>query len=422
MEDATPIRPDTLDLNGLVAQIDSYKTLGAGMPKETRIGLFRSLLGLTDGQDLTDALLNRFGDLEDETEQERLSLVNFVLNFAAGRLVTQNFTPSDLKDDLKSIDFENPLFKQDALGNWHDFSGPKSGVRIPGSDLTALIEGDLKKFKYCNVSTFDYSFESESLTDPDVYDDFELLIELGLLPNSIEMTDYAYFVWNAYMYPEFLLLAYANPGNVFNKQIAYEHETQWSSSYDMCSEILNRIPTGLGEILWYRPRILLLLSSAKISQHFDEFMDHWINLFPVLDSSHLSKNESLREEVIRSYLADAQSGESAQLDQYLDDDVDFTKFFTIAASCLYTNNSKLLDDLSKIDDETTQVCLMLNPNSKLSVDGYNLIEEFSEKFDPSMVGRGFNGPVEFIEEIARIATMCRDFEFVARLKAMKYWD
>ena len=124
MDDATFIRPDTPDLSGLVAQIDSYKTLGAGMPKENRIWLFRSLLGLTDGQDLMDALLNRFGDLEDETEQERLSLVNFVLNFAAGRLVTQNFTPSDLKDDLKSIDFENPLFKQDALGNWHDFSGP----------------------------------------------------------------------------------------------------------------------------------------------------------------------------------------------------------------------------------------------------------------------------------------------------------
>jgi hypothetical protein len=31
-------------------------------------------------------------------------------------------------------------------------------------------------------------------------------------------------------------------------------------------------------------------------------------------------------------------------------------------------------------------------------------------------------PSEFIEEISQIASACRDLEFVARLKSLKYWD
>jgi hypothetical protein len=226
------------------------------------------------------------------------------------------------------------------------------------------------------------------------------------------------------VYPEFLLLAYANPANVFNSPITYELETLWSTHYDRCDVLLRSIPTGLEEILWFRPRILLLLASEKLAQHLNDWGEYWINLFPVLECSHLSNNESRREEVLRDYIAEVENGQSARLDQRLDGiendtEVEFTKFLTIASSCLYTKNSQLLDELSKIDDETTQVCVMLNPRSKLSADGYNLIEEFSEKFDPGAINIG---TVEFIKEISRIASACRDFEFVERLKSLKYWD
>jgi hypothetical protein len=168
----------------------------------------------------------------------------------------------------------------------------------------------------------------------------------------------------------------------------------------------------------------LFLSSIKIAKHFDEWEDHWINLFPVLECSQISNDELKREEVLRDYITEVENGQSARLDQRLDDidngtEVEFTKFLTIASSCLYTNNSQLLDELSKIDDETTRVCVMLNPQSKLSADGFNLIEEFSEKFDPAAIRMG---PAEFIKEISRIASACRDFEFVERLKSLKYWD
>lgn len=412
-------------MKDLLIQIDTYRSLGAAMPKESRIELFKSLFGLSEDQVLIKALLEHVADSpDDETEEERLSLIRFVLNFVAGTLFLQNRTPADLKEDLKRIDFDNPLLMQDAKGNWNDFSGPTSGIQISGSDLGAMIESDLKSYKYCNVSSFDGAFESDAMSDPDVYDDFVELCELGHLPKLEDIfTDYAYFVWSAYMYPEFLLLAFANPGNVFNAPITYELETRWSSAYDWPTRML-MIPSGLEEILWFRPRILLLLSSIKIAKHFDEWEDHWINLFPVLDCSQLSNDESRREEVLRDYIAEVENGQSARLDQRLDEiengtEVEFTKFLTIASSCLHTNNSQLLDELSKIDDETTQVCVMLNPQSKLPADGYNLIEEFSEKFDPAAIQIG---PTEFIEEISRIASACRDFEFVARLKAMKYWD
>ena len=412
-------------MNDFLNQIDTYRSLGAAMPKESRIELFRALFGLTEDQVLVKALLKHVADsLDDESEEERLCLIRFVLNFVAGTLFTQNLTPADLKEDLKRIDFDNPLLMQDAQGNWNDFSGTTSGIQISGSDLGVLIESDLKSYMYCNVSSLDEFVEEEALRDPDVFDDFELLFELGLFPKSIDMTDYAYFVRSAYVYPEFLLLAYANPANVFNSPITYELETLWSTHYDRCDVLLRSIPTGLEEILWFRPRILLLLASEKLAQHLNDWGEYWINLFPVLECSHLSNNESRREEVLRDYIAEVENGQSARLDQRLDGiendtEVEFTKFLTIASSCLYTKNSQLLDELSKIDDETTQVCVMLNPRSKLSADGYNLIEEFSEKFDPGAINIG---TVEFVQEISRIASACRDFEFVARLKSLKYWE
>jgi hypothetical protein len=412
-------------MKDLLIQIDSYRSLGVAMPKDSRMELFRSLFELADDKSLIHALLNHFSyNPDNETEWERLCLIRFVLNFVAGTLFWQNRTPADLKEDLKRIDFDNPLLMQDAQGNWNDFSGPTSGIQISGSDLGALIESDLKSYKFCNVSSFDGAFTNDAMRDPDVYDDFAKLCELGLLPEVYDtLTDYAYFVWSAYMYPEFLLLSYANPGNVFNGPITYEFETQWCSAYDWSTKIL-LIPSGLEEILWFRPRILLLLSSIKIAKHFRENVDHFVNLFPVLECSQLSHNESRREEVLGEYIAEVEVGQSARLDQCLDGiengtEVEFTKFLTIASSCLYTNNSQLLDELSKIDDETTRVCVMLNPRSKLSADGYNLIEEFSEKFDPDAI---MKGTVEFIEEISQIASACRDFEFVARLESLKYWD
>jgi hypothetical protein len=411
-----------------IAQITSYVNLGAAMPKESRIELFRALFGLTEDQGLIKVLLEHVADSsDDESEEERLCLIRFVLNFVAGTLFTQNLTPADLKEDLKRIEFDNPLLMQDAQGNWNDFSGPASGIQISGSNLGALIESDLKNYKYCNLSTFDYETEKDLLWD--TYDDWELLFELGLLPQNLEVTDYAYFVWSAYMYPEFLLLAYANPGNVFSSPINYELETRWSRAYDKCGVLLRLIPSGLEEILWFRPRILLLLSSIKISKHFDEFEDHWINLFPVLEYSQLTNDETRRVEVLRDYIAEVENRQSARLDQRLDDidngtEVEFTKLLTIASSCLYTDNSQLLEELSKIDDETTRICVMLNPNSKSSLESnnYNLIEEFSEKFDSSTLGKHFNGPGEFIDEISQIASACRDVEFVARLNALKYLD
>jgi hypothetical protein len=407
-------------MKDLLIQIDSYRSIGVAMPKESRIELFRSLFELADDKSLIHALLNHFADNPyDEVEWERLSLIRFVLNFVAGTLFTQNLTPADLKEDLKRIDFDNPLLTQDAQGNWNDFFGPTSGIHISGSDLGS----DLKSFKYCNVSSFDHYYAEKDLLR-NSYEDFDLLFELGLLPKPEDISDYAYFVWSAHMYPEFLLLAYANPVNVFSISIVYELETLWSTADDMCGVLLHSIPSGLEEILWFRPRILLLLASKRLAQHLNEFEDHWINLFPVLECSQLSNNESRREEVLAEYLAEVEVGQSARLDQRLDGiendtEVEFTKFFTIASSCLYTNNSQLLDELSKIDDETTRVCVMLNPSSKLSADGYNLIEEFSEKFDPGAIKKG---TVEFIQEISQIASACRDFEFVARLKSLKYWD
>jgi hypothetical protein len=390
------------------------------MPKESRIALFRSLIGLAKDQVLIGALLKHVADIsDDETEEERRCLIRFVLNFVAGTLVTQNFTPADLKEDLKRIDFENPLLKQDAQGNWGDFSGPKSGVQILGAELGRLIESDLKNFKYCNVSSFDYAFVSEAFSDPDVYDDFEQLIELEILPKSVDINDYAYFSWAAYMYPEFLLIAYANPSNEFTSPITYEHETQWSSDYDSSSELLHFVPSGLVEILWYRPRILMLLSSKKLAKHFDEFVDHWINLFPILEISQLSENEIGRNEVIQAYISDVENaGLDAQLDQYLDDDRELTKFFTIAGSCLYSNNSQLLHELSKIDDEVTRLCVMLNPRSHEgnSNSSHSRSDGFTEKFETSIIGDKFASLGDYIEEISRIADLCRDFELVEFLR------
>jgi hypothetical protein len=423
---ASIFEPGAPGVSSLLTQIDRYKNLGAEMPIDSRMEMFRSLFEIAKDRASAETVLKNIAEgssgSDDEAVEERLCLIRFVLNYASGTLVTQNLMPAELKEDLKHIDFNTPLLRQDAQGNWDDFAGAKSGIQIAGAELGRLIEGDLKNFKYCNVSSFDYSFTSEAIGDADVFDDFEKLIELDYLPKEMDLTEYAYFAWHDYSYPEFLLLAYANPSNEFAKPIKYEKETQWSSAYDKPSDLLNFVPSGLVEILSFRPRLLLLLASTKVADHFEELVDHWINLFPVLECSQLSKNEERRDAVLSSYVSEVnEGGATSRLDEYLDDESELSKFFMIASSCLYTNNSLLLDELSKIDDETTRICLLLNPNAKMpeGTEDFNLIEDFSEEFQPSIIGDGFDGPSEFLAEILRISSECRDGEFVANLKSFE---
>jgi hypothetical protein len=309
------------------------------------------------------------------------------------------------------------LIVQNQNGNWNDFVGIHSQpLVIPGKNFGELVDTAYSEYALGEFCGFDHAFVGECISDADVFQDAtHLLYDSELLP-GIEFTDFANFVWADYWYPKFLLLAYANPSNVFVDDLKCDFITHWQAGFETEIGIAPSAPRDLVQILRFTPRLLTLLSSSVYSAIYEDGNDAFINLFPALRLARPEATQAHLDLVIISYLEKANMpGSTNLLGDLLDIDLELTEFFEVASACLHTKNTELLAKLSELDDEITQICILLNPVTSGEVlakltyayefpEGITFETGFSEDGTTKDTG-------EFSRYIAELALRCHDFDF-----------
>jgi hypothetical protein len=383
-------------------------------------GYLSKLQGKTELiSNLTDHLLGKSNLKYDE--QDRSNLLLFLLKYSEQRLSVQNLYPEKILELMQVVDFDNPLIIQNKDKSWNiDFQ--KLEISETYSDNPYQFINQCKQFLYGDNSSFDFGFESECCETDLIGNDVNTLTDNPDFLPDVDFSDYATFVWSDYWYPKFLLLAYANPANVFIESIDNDQATQWCTGYDASIGISPALPSGMVEIFRFIPRFLPLIASKTLSEHFEEIPDNFINLFKALRHTRPEANIQLRDDVVDDYVLMAnQENFDDHLDDFLcEDEKDMTKFFEILAACLYTNNTKLLMKLSLIDDQLTRMCVLLNPFTPNEV-----IEEMGEidfelaedvKFETGFsADKEFASIQRFPEFISAVARNCGDFTFAEKV-------
>ena len=404
-------------------QIADFIENGENLSESHRFFIYGLLSSLQDKLTFVAILVDELKQksISNSDEEDRLNLVNFLLHYSAGVLSTQKLFPLSFKDVMQKVDSGNPLVRQNPAGSW-EIDLVRLGVSPEFADQSNEVIEDAKKFLFGDISSFDHGFISECCQTELVQSDLSDLTYRNEFLESTDFVDFAVFVWSDYWYPKFLLLAYANPANVFVEPFDAEIMTQWCNSYDDEIGVAPLLPSGMVEIFRFTPRILALMSTKLISEHFEEIPDNFINLFLVLKHARPEADPSARDEVIRDYIESAQIEDSEEnLDHYLNVDSDMQKFFEIVAASLYTKNHELLSELSLMNDNVTRMCVLLNPATPVQVINqmghvdFTLLEEI--EFDTSYSDDNkFSDSETFAEFIAGVAANCHDFEFADSVK------
>lgn len=390
----------------------------SGIPKESEI---RSAL-----HSKLDSLAASISQTERERDreelQDRVNILKFLLRYSEHKLASQHIMPPALEDDLKTLDFAKPSIVQNSDGSWNDFVGIHSQTSvIPGKEFGELVSTAYSEFALGEFCGWDRAFEGECITDGDVFQDAMHLFDDSELLPGMNFTDVANFVWAVYWYPKFLLFAYANPSNVFVNDLKCDFVTHWQAGYETEIGIAPDAPRDLVQILRFTPRLLTLLSSTAYSAIYEDGNDAFINLFPALKLARPEATQADIDVVIVSYLEKANLGDSTNLlGNLLDIDLELTEFFELVSACLHTKNSELLAQLAEIEDEITQVCVLLNPVTSVEVlEDLEYTYELPEgvKLETGYLEDGTSDDLtEFPNYISDIALRCHDFEFAEAIK------
>lgn len=408
--------------NDLRRKISEFIEHGETFTDSHRFLLYGSLTGLQDQPTLLGSIRDFVENLLDlnEDEVDRRNVIAFLLAYTAKVLPAQHPFPTEYFDSMQFVDFQSPLIKQLGYGKWQiDHSRLKLPLELY-SNIDDIFEAS-KVFLYGETSAYDRGIEPLCAVTKMVGVDVGTLIEQPGFLEELEFSNYVTFVWSAYWYPKFLLLAYANASNIFMEPIDTNQEVQWCTGWEDSIGIAPSIPRGMALILRFTPRILTLMATAQISEYFDEIPDNFVNLFPALKHTRPEADATLTNAVVRQYLDRAIDDDDQGLDLFLDEDQDMTLFFEIISACLYTKNVKLIEELAKLDDEITKKCVFLNPETPDSVlDMLSPIEfELSEGI---MFNSGYfeddkcSQVDSFAEFMAAVANNTKDFEFANSIK------